>query len=282
MKAKTLKKYRPTTSSRRLASVLKFKQKTPARKSLLGGVLKRSGRDSFGRVSVRHRGGGHKRLYRRVDFKQMEFDKKAVIEGIEYDPNRNARILLIKYEDGRRAYILAYQGAEVGHELINSLERVPIKPGNRTRLKNIPLGTEVHNVELQPRSGGKLFRSAGSYGTVEAKEEKYVNLKMPSKETRMVLADCLASIGAVGNAEHSLVRIGKAGRNRHRGIRPTVRGVVMSPRAHPHGGGEGKSPIGLKSSKTFTGRIARGVRTRRKHKYSNRLIIKRRGNKKGR
>lgn len=276
IKAKLIKRYRPTTASRRLASVLRFRQKNKPKKSLLGRLLKRSGRDSFGRVSVRHRGAGHKRLYRKVDFKQMRFDLPSTIEAVEYDPNRNSRILLLKYKDGSYSYVLAYKGAEVGHEIISSLKKVPIKSGNRTKLKNLPLGTEVHNVELNPGAGGKLFRAAGAYGILEAKEEKYVNLKTPTKETRMVLSNCLASIGAVGNAEHSLVRIGSAGRNRHRGIRPTVRGVAMSPNAHPHGGGEGKSPVGMKSSKTFTGRIARGVKTRRKHKYSDKLIIKRR------
>jgi large subunit ribosomal protein L2 len=276
IRTKAIKRYRPTTSSRRLASVLRIKQKTRPKKSLLGGTLKRSGRDSFGHISVRHRGGGNKKRYRMVDFRQTRFDIPAEVMAIEYDPNRNARILLIKYTDGKYSYILAYKGAEVGHQIITSNDKVPIKSGNRTRLKNIPLGIEVHNVELQPNGGAKFFRAAGTYGTIEAKEEKYVNLRTPSKETRMISADSFASIGAVGNAEYSLVRIGKAGRNRHRGIRPTVRGVVMSPRAHPHGGGEGKSPIGLKSSKTFTGKIARGVRTRRKHKYSNQFIIKKR------
>ncbi|MCX6811150.1 MAG: 50S ribosomal protein L2 [Candidatus Berkelbacteria bacterium] len=275
-KTKLIKRYRPTTSSRRLASVLRIKQKKRPKKSLLGKILKRSGRDSFGHISVRHRGGGNKRLYRLVDFRQTRFDVPATIEAIEYDPNRNARILLIKYADGKYSYILAYKDAEIGHQIITSNENVPIRAGNRTRLKNIPLGTEVHNVEIQPNGGAKLFRAAGTYGIIEAKEEKYINLRTPSKETRMVSANCFASIGAIGNAEYSLVRIGKAGRNRHRGIRPTVRGVVMSPRAHPHGGGEGKSPIGLKSPKTFTGKIARGVRTRRKHKYSNQFIVKKR------
>lgn len=276
LKNKIIRKYRTNTAARRLASVLRFRQKNKPKKSLLGRLSKRSGRDSFGRVSVRHRGAGHKRLYRQIDFRQIKFDLPSTIEAIEYDPNRNSRILLVKYKDGSYSYILAYKGAEVGHEIISSLKRVPIRSGNRTKLKNLPLGTEVHNVELNPGAGGKLFRAAGAYGILEAKEEKYVNLKTPAKETRMVLSNCLASIGAVGNAEHSLIRIGSAGRNRHRGIRPTVRGVAMSPNAHPHGGGEGKSPVGMKSSKTFTGRIARGVKTRRKHKYSDKLIIKRR------
>jgi large subunit ribosomal protein L2 len=279
---KLIRRYRPTTSSRRKASVLRIKKVRKPKKSLLGRLSKRSGRDSFGHVSVRHRGAGNKRLYRMVDFQQKRFDVPAIIESIEYDPNRNARISLIKYADGKYSYILAYKGAEIGHEIISSKDKVPTRSGNRTRLKNIPLGTEVHNVEIEPNSGGKLFRAAGAYGTIEAKEEKYINIKTPSKETRIINSNCFASIGAVGNAEHSLVRIGKAGRNRHRGIRPTVRGVAMSPNAHPHGGGEGKSPIGMKSSKTFTGRIARGVKTRRKHKYSDKFIIKRRKSKKGR
>lgn len=276
LKNKIIKKYRPNTAARRLASVLRFRQKTKPKKSLLGNIRKRSGRDSSGQISVRHRGAGHKKLYRKIDFKQMRFDLPSTIEAVEYDPNRNSRILLLKYKDGSYSYILAYKGAEVGHEIISSLKKVPIRSGNRTKLKNLPLGTEVHNVELNPGAGGKLFRAAGAYGILEAKEEKYVNLKTPAKEIRRVLSNCFASIGAVGNAECSSVRIGKAGRNRHRGIRPTVRGVAMAPNAHPHGGGEGKSPVGIKSSKTFTGRIARGVKTRKKHKYSNRLIIKRR------
>lgn len=276
LKNKIIRKYRPNTAARRLASVLRFRQKTKPKKSLLGNIRKRSGRDSSGQISVRHRGAGHKKLYRKIDFKQTRFDLPAMIEAIEYDPNRNARILLIKYRDNKFSYILAYQNAEVGHEIVSSEKRVAIKSGNRTRLKNIPLGAQVYNVELNPGAGGKLFRAGGAYGVLEAKEEKYVNLKTPAKEIRRVLSDCFASIGAVGNAGCSLVRIGKAGRNRHRGIRPTVRGVAMSPKAHPHGGGEGKSPVGMKSSKTFTGKIARGVRTRRKHKYSDRLIIKRR------
>lgn len=277
IKAKNIRRYRPTSPARRLGSVLKSRgKKIRAKKTLLGGLSKRAGRDSFGRVSVRHRGGGEKRLYRRIDFKGLNLDQKGEIQSIEYDPNRNARIILVKFENGKFAYLLAYKGAEIGHEIIASKNEVPIKSGNRTTLSNIPLGTQVHNVELGPGAGGKLFRSAGAYGMVEAKEGKYVNLKAPSKEVRRVLGSCMASIGAVGNEEFSLLRTGGAGRNRHRGIRPTVRGVAMSPRAHPHGGGEGKSGIGMKSAKTFTGKIARGVRTRKKHKYSDKLIIKRR------
>jgi len=274
-KSKTIRRYKPTTPSRRGATAIKPFTKNKPRKKLLAFINKRSGRDSKGRISVRHRGAGAKKLYRSVDFKQLNFDKKATVIQKEYDPNRSANILLIQYEDGKYSYILEYKGAEPGHEIITS-EKVKVKAGNRTRLKNLPLGTEVHNVELKPLAGGILLRSAGSYGIIEAKEDKYVTLKMPSKETRMVLADCFASVGSVGNPEYSLVRIGSAGRKRHMGIRPTVRGLAMHPGAHPHGGGEGKAPIGLKHQKTYRGKPARGVKTRKKHKYSNKLIIKRR------
>ena len=273
-----IKKHKPTTPSLRWTQTADFAELTTDTpyKPLLRPIKRTGGRNAYGRITVRHQGGGHKRLYRLIDFKQLKFDQPATVEAIEYDPNRNARILLIKFTDNTYAYILAYKGAEVGHEILSSKKRVPIKPGNRTRLKNIPLGTLIHNLELKPEAGGKLFRAAGAYGIVEAKEGRYVNLRLPSKEKRIVLVDCFASIGAVGNQEFSLVRIGKAGRNRHRGIRPTVRGVAMSPNSHPHGGGEGKSPVGMKSSKTFTGKIARGKRTRKKHKYSDKFIIKRR------
>lgn len=272
MKSKIVR-YKPTTPARRGASVIRLGKKTKPRKKLLGETLKKSGRDSRGRISVRRRGGGHKRKYRKIDFKRTKFDQKAQVKRIEYDPNRSANILLVKYEDGTYSYILGYKGAQLDHEVVSG-EKVPIKSGNRTKLKNIPLGTEVYNVETNPGAGGVLFRSAGSRGAIEAKEGKYVNIITPSKETRRVLGESFASIGSVGNADHARQKIGKAGRKRHMGMRPKVRGVAMHPGAHPHGGGEGKTGIGLKHPKTFTGKIARGVKTRKKKKYSDGLIIK--------
>lgn len=236
--------------------------------------LKTKGR-SKGKITVRHRGGGHKRKYRLMDFKRVKFDIPAKILSIEYDPNRSADIALVEYEDGQKFYILAAAGMKKGQEII-SAEKAALKIGNRMRLKNIPIGTAVYNVEMIPGKGGQIARSAGSSVYVMAHEGKYTHLKMPSGEIRIVQEDCLASIGQVSRPEHGLRKLRKAGQKRWLGIRPTVRGSAMTPRDHPHGGGEGRAPIGLKHPKTPWGKPALGYRTRKKHKKSDKFIIKRR------
>jgi len=239
----------------------------------------RSGRNSRGVITMRHQGGGHKKLYRLVDFKQNKFDIPAKVETIEYDPYRSAFIALILYKDGERSYILAPKGMKVNDEIITS-EKAPLTVGNRTRLKNIPIGTLVHNVELKSGGGGKLARSAGSYAEVQAHEGRYSILKLSSKEIRKVLSSGLASIGQTSNPDHNLVKIGKAGRSRWMGKRPTVRGSAMNPVDHPYGGGEGKQPRGTKRPKTKWGKVVGGVRTRKKKKWSSKLILKRRSKRK--
>lgn len=238
---------------------------------------KRAGR-SKGKITVRHKGGGAKRLYRVVDFKRGKLDIPAKVRALEYDPNRTADIALIAYADGQKSYILAPFGLKVGDEVI-SAEKVPLKPGNRMKLANVPVGTSVYNVELKPLGGGELVRSAGSSAQVLAKEGKYVHLKLPSGEKRLVLKESMASIGQVSRPKHNLKKLRKAGQSRWRRIRPTVRGSAMSPRDHPHGGGEGKQPIGLKHPKTPWGKPALGYRTRKKHKLSDKYIIQRRKKK---
>ena len=244
-------------------------------KALLKPLKKSAGRNSKGRITIRHRGGGNKRMYRMIDFKQDKFDIKGRIKTIEYDPNRNAFIGLVVYKDGEKRYILLPEGIGIGDEIIAS-EKAEIKTGNRLALKNIPVGTPVHNIELFPKEGGKIVKAAGLAAMMMGLEGKYAILKIPSGEIRKVLADCFASIGAVSNPEFRTINIGKAGRKRWLGIRPTVRGTAMNPRDHPYGGGEGRQPRGTKKPKTAWGKITGSHKTRNKKKWSNTLIIKRR------
>jgi len=243
-------------------------------KSLTTILKKHSGRDSSGQMSVRHQGGRQKRYYRHIDFKRDKKDIKAKVLQIEYDPNRTANIALVEYEDGERRYIVHVQGLVAGDMIIAS-EKADIKPGNAIKLASIPLGTQIHNIELYPGRGGQIVKSAGSYAVVIAKEGKYANVKLPSKEVRKIPLESLATIGQISNAEHKLRVIGKAGRNRLMGIRPTVRGVAQNPRSHPHGGGEGRSGTGM-HPKTPTGKIAMGGKTRHRKKWSSKLIVKKR------
>ena len=268
--------YKPTSPARRFMSVLTYEEitkKTPE-KSLLQPKKKNAGRNNQGKISVRHQGGGEKQKYRLIDFKRNKLEVPAKVAGIEYDPNRSAFIALLHYLDGEKRYILAPLGLHVGDTIVSS-EAADIKPGNSLQLANIPTGTLVHNIELRPGAGGQIARSAGAYAQLMAKEGAFATLRMPSGEMRKVPIIARATIGTVGNTDHENVRIGKAGRKRHMGIRPTVRGVVMNPVDHPHGGGEGKSPIGLPSPVTPWGKPALGYKTRKHKKYSNRLIIKR-------
>ena len=268
--------YKPTSPARRLMSVLTYEEitkKTPE-KSLLQPKKKNAGRNNQGKISVRHQGGGEKQKYRLIDFKRNKLEVPAKVAGIEYDPNRSAFIALLHYLDGEKRYILAPLGLNVGDTIVSS-EAADIKPGNSLQLANIPLGTLVHNIELRPGAGGQIARSARAYAQLISKEGSFATLRMPSGEMRKVPISARATIGTVGNTDHENVRIGKAGRKRHMGIRPTVRGVVMNPVDHPHGGGEGKSPIGLPSPVTPWGKPALGYKTRKHKKYSNRLIIKR-------
>ena len=271
-----MKTYKPTTPSRRGMSGIDFSQLTKKgpEKSLLKYVKRNVGRSS-GRITVRHKGGGVKQLYRVIEFSQTKIDAPAKVIALEYDPNRTAFIALIKYADNTIQYIIAPQNLKVGEEIIFS-ESAPLTIGNRTKLKNIPVGTAVYNIELDIGKGGKIVRSAGSSAQVLAHDGDYVTLKMPSSEIRKFKGDCFASIGMVSNPENRFYRVGKAGKNRHRGIRPTVRGSAMNPVDHPHGGGEGRQPIGLKHPKTPWGMPAMGVKTRNKKKWSNKLIISRR------
>jgi len=274
-----VKKYKPTTPGRRGASVLVNKDlaKSRPKKSLVKPLKKKAGRNAQGKITVRHRGGGSKRLYREVDFKRLQFDIPATVKSLEYDPNRTANIALVSYQNGSWAYILAPEGLKVGDVVMSSQNKIDINIGNRMPLKYIPVGTTVYNVELQPGRGGKLARSAGNVVVLRAVDAGYAHLKLPSGEVRMVPQDCLASIGQVSNSELANVRIGKAGRVRHMGRRPQVRGKAMNPVDHAHGGGEGGASIGLKHPKTPTGKPALGVKTRKKGKPSDKLIIRRRG-----
>ena len=275
-----VKRYKPTTPGRRLSSVQDFSDitKTEPEKSLVVIKKRTGGRNNQGKITVRHRGGGAKRYIRIIDFKQDKFDMPATVEAIEYDPNRGARIALVKYEDGEKRYVIAPQDIKVGTKIISSLEKVEIKVGNRTKLENIPPGVEIFNVELTPGKGGQLSRGAGTMIQLMAIEGKYAQLKLPSGEIRLVPKECMATIGQVSNPDYRLIRWGKAGRMRHRGIRPTVRGKAMNPVDHPHGGGEGNQPIGLKHPKTPWGKPALGVKTRKK-KQSDKLIVQRRKKK---
>ena len=271
------KKFRPITPSLRGRAVSDFAEitkKTPE-KSLLTVKKKKSGRNAQGKITVRHQGGGNRQKYRIIDFKRNKTDMEAEVIGIEYDPNRSSNIALIKYEDGTLSYILAPKGLKNGDKVISS-ETADIKPGNCLKLENIPVGTLVHNIEINPNQGGKLVRAAGQSAQLMAKEGKYAHLRLPSGEMRLVLARCKATIGEVGNEEHENIKLGKAGKTRHLGIRPTVRGSVMNPVDHPHGGGEGKAPVGHSGPMTPWGKPALGYKTRAKHKKSDRLITKRR------
>ena len=275
-----IKKYKPTTNGRRGMSTLTNDEITTStpEKSLLAKKRKNAGRNSYGRITVRHQGGGNRQKYRLVDFKRNKDNMEAVVIGIEYDPNRSANIALIEYKDGEKAYILAPQGLKDGDKVVSGA-KADIKPGNCMPLESIPVGTMVHNVELNPGQGGKLVRSAGQEAQLMAKEGKYANLRLPSGEMRLVLINCRATIGTIGNSEHENVKIGKAGRKRHMGVRPTVRGSVMNPVDHPHGGGEGRAPVGHAGPMTPWGKPALGYKTRNKKKLSNKFIVKRRNSK---
>ncbi|MBQ3426275.1 MAG: 50S ribosomal protein L2 [Clostridia bacterium] len=275
-----IRKYNPTSPARRFMTVSDFAEitkKTPER-SLLAKKSKNSGRNNTGRITVRHRGGGNRQKYRIIDFKRNKDGMPATVIGIEYDPNRSANIALIKYEDGTLAYILAPEGLTDGMK-IESGTGSDIKVGNALFIKDIPVGTLIHNIELHPGKGGQLVRSAGESGQLMAKENGYGQVRLPSGEVRLVSLNCRATIGIVGNQQHENVSIGKAGRKRHMGWRPTVRGVVMNPNDHPHGGGEGKSPIGRPAPVTPWGKPALGLKTRKSKNKSNKFIVKRRNDK---
>jgi large subunit ribosomal protein L2 len=275
-----IKTYRPVTPSRRHMTSLDFKEITTNKpvKSLTVDIKKTGGRNNNGVITTRHIGGGHKRKYRIIDFKRNKDDIVATVKTIEYDPNRSANIALVAYADGERRYILAPKGLRVGDKIVSG-ENVDIIVGNTLPLSKIPEGTTIHNIELYPGKGGQLVRSAGTSAQILGKEGKYVTIRFPSGEVRKILATCRATIGVVGNEDHGLVNKGKAGRSRWLGIRPTVRGSVMNPNDHPHGGGEGKSPIGRSSPRTPWGKKALGVKTRDSKKASNKLIVRRRNAK---
>ena len=271
-----IKTFNPYTPSRRAMTTLDNAEITKAtpEKSLVVSLKKNAGRNNQGKITVRHHGGGSRRKYRIIDFKRNKVDIPATVISIEYDPNRTANIALISYADGEKAYILAPNGLKVGTTVMNG-ENAEVKVGNCLPLSAIPVGTEVHNIELYPGKGGQLVRAAGNAAQLMAKEGKYATLRLPSGEMRMVPIECRASVGVVGNGDHNLVNIGKAGRKRHMGIRPTVRGSVMNPNDHPHGGGEGKTGIGRPGPCTPWGKPALGLKTRKKNKQSNKLIIRR-------
>ena len=275
-----IKTYNPYTPSRRNMSGLDFDviTKTTPEKSLTTSLKKTAGRNNQGKITVRHHGGGERRKYRIIDFKRRKDDIPATVVSIEYDPNRTANIALLSYADGEKAYILAPVGLKVGDKLMNGA-KAEIKVGNCLPLEAIPVGTEVHNVELYPGKGGQLVRSAGNSAQLMAKEGKYATLRLPSGEMRMVPIIARATIGQVGNIEHGLVKVGKAGRKRHMGIRPTVRGSVMNPNDHPHGGGEGRTSIGRPAPCTPWGKPALGLKTRKKNKQSNKMIVRTRDGK---
>ena len=271
-----LRIYKPTSPGRRGASGASFEEitkKAPER-SLVVSITKSAGRNAYGRVTVRHRGGGHKRLLRIIDFKRDKIGIPGKVNAIEYDPNRSARIALINYADGEKRYILAPNGLQVGTAIMTGPD-AEVRPGNALPLRNIPTGTQLHNVEMKPGKGGQLGRSAGTSIQLMAKEGNMALLRLPSGEMRLVEAACTATVGQVGNTDHSHMKLGKAGRNRHRGFRPTVRGSVMNPVDHPHGGGEGKAPIGMPGPKTPWGKPALGYRTRN-NKGTDKFIVKRR------
>ena len=275
-----IKKLKPMTNGTREMSRLvndEITTSTPE-KSLLVSLSKNGGRNNLGRITVRHQGGGAKRKYRIIDFKRDKKDIEGVVATIEYDPNRTANIALINYKDGEKRYIIAPKGLKVGDKIMSG-ENADIKVGNALPLMNIPVGTVVHNIEMKPEKGAQIARSAGNKAQILGREGKYVMLRLNSGETRLVLGTCMATIGEVGNADHELVSIGKAGRKRHMGIRPTVRGSVMNPNDHPHGGGEGRAPIGRKGPLTPWGKPALGYKTRKNKKASDKFIVNRRKKK---
>ena len=275
-----IKKYNPTSPARRFMTVSDFAEitkKSPER-SLLAKKDKHAGRNSYGRITVRHRGGGNRRKYRIIDFKRNKDGMPATVIGVEYDPNRSANIALVQYEDGEKAYIIAPIGLTDG-DVVVSGEGADIKPGNALFIKDIPVGTLIHNIELYPGKGAQLVRSAGNSAQLMAKEGDYAQVRLPSGEVRMIRLDCKATIGVVGNQQHENVSIGKAGRKRHMGWRPTVRGVVMNPNDHPHGGGEGMSPIGRPAPVTPWGKPALGLKTRKTKNRTDKFIVKRRNAK---
>ena len=272
-----IRHYRPYTPSRRNMTSSTFEEitkKTPE-KSLLSVKKKNAGRNSYGRITVRHQGGGNRQKYRIIDFKRKKDDMFATVIGIEYDPNRSANIALIEYEDGTKAYILAPKGLTDGDKVISG-SKVDIKPGNAMPIESIPVGTMIHNIELNPGQGGKLVRSAGQEAQLMAKEGAYAHVRLPSGEMRLIAVRCRATIGTIGNSDHENIKIGKAGRKRHMGIRPTVRGSVMNPNDHPHGGGEGRAPVGRPGPLTPWGKPALGYKTRNKKNPTNKFIVKRR------
>jgi len=275
-----IKKYSPVTPSRRFMTSLTFEEITTNKpeKSLLRPLRKTGGRNAYGRITVRHHGGGNRQKYRLIDFKREKDGVPAKVVSIEYDPNRTANIALLAYKDGEKRYILAPLGLKVG-DILESGENADIKVGNALPIINIPVGTLIHNIELKPGKGGQLVRSAGNVAQLMAKDGKYAQVRLPSGEVRMVSINCRATVGQVGNLDHENVTIGKAGRKRWMGVRPTVRGVVMNPVDHPHGGGEGKSPIGRPSPVTPWGKPTLGYKTRKKNKKSDKFIVKRRNQK---
>jgi large subunit ribosomal protein L2 len=275
-----IKVFKPTSPGRRDMSGQTFEEITHSKpeKALTVGLRKRAGRNFRGKITIRHRGGGHKRSYRQIDFKRDKFDVPGNVRSIEYDPNRSSRIALVAYADGEKRYIIAPLGLQVGDQIISG-KRAEIRPGNTMPLRNIPQGTLIHNIELQVGRGGQLARSAGTSAQLLAKEgNDYATVRLPSGEQRFIRQDCLATIGQVGNVEHGNVKLGKAGRKRHLGIRPTVRGSAMNPNDHPHGGGEGRSSIGMPGPKTPWGKPALGKRTRR-NKSTDKYIFRRRSKK---
>ncbi len=272
-----IKSYKPTSPGRRGMTVSTFERITRSKpeKSLTQPLHKKAGRNARGVITVRHRGGGHKRKYRIIDFKRDKFGIPATVSTIEYDPNRSARIALLTYADGEKRYILAPQGLRVGDKIMSG-PNAEIKVGHALPISRIPLGTQVHNVELYPGKGGQMVRSAGTSAQVLAKEGAYAQLRLPSGEVRMVSQECMATIGVVGNVEHNIIKLGKAGRKRWLGVRPSVRGTAMDPDSHPHGGGEGRSSVGMPGPKTPWGKPALGAKTRR-NKVTNKYIVRRRG-----
>ncbi|MCA0972654.1 50S ribosomal protein L2 [Halobacillus litoralis] len=275
-----IKKFRPITNGRRHMTVSDFAEITTDKpeSTLVAPLHKRGGRNNQGKLTVRHQGGGHKRKYRIIDFKRDKDGIPGRVATIEYDPNRTANIALINYVDGEKRYILAPKGVQVGTEIISG-EGADIKPGNALTLKDIPVGTTVHNIELKPGRGGQLVRSAGASAQILGREEKYTLVRLTSGEVRLVLSTCRATIGQVGNLQHELISVGKAGRSRWQGKRPTVRGSVMNPSDHPHGGGEGRAPIGMPSPVSPWGKPTLGYKTRKRNKPSDKYIVRRRGKK---
>ena len=275
-----IRHFNPVTPGQRKKSTLVNEEltKTAPEKSLLKAKNKKSGRNNQGRITVRHQGGGAKQKYRLIDFKRNKQDIEGTVASIEYDPNRSANIALINYVDGEKRYIIAPKGLKVGMKIVSG-ENVDIKVGNALPIMNIPVGTVIHNIEMRPGKGAQIARSAGQSAQILGREERYVLVRLSSGETRKILGTCMATIGEVGNEDYSLVRLGKAGRTRHIGIRPTVRGSVMNPNDHPHGGGEGRAPVGRKQPMTPWGKPALGYKTRKNKKSSNKLIVTRRNSK---